>query len=490
MLIQTVEYRYVDFLPEGYKSSYMTLPTLCWSDEDPNKAHITKHYRGDASGLMDIRSYKDLQHFSSANYGGIGYEKPFFHIREDIDLGVQPLSPYPYPVIPVPTPFTEYRGSRTYAFAAVSSGSEYVIVSFDNVYFYSRTQVRCRPRFSMSQAGPLTNDGKYYYLPSRGASIDGAILELKIKDLGDRWEYQYLEMVREASKYFDTYLSTLRVLIGEKPFSSVKLPMNGSIKWRVWSTDYYASQYAEDSFDPWADYVSLRDRHAEPTGLYSYLCAEALRDTTVDTNMLENCLDIFDLCASIKSGQFIKDIFAKRSLFERSSDAWLAYRYSYSTTKSDIESLFDYAASRSKTIARSGKQTGTGLMHVKIAIQPPETELQRLVDRLTEHGIAPNLYNLWDLVPFSFIADWFIDFGSVLDGLTAYGRLAAYQIRYITKSWKWVDEIDRDGSRCKITVYDRRVSSTAPPYVPYVESHVSDKTIVKRMVDAVALFGG
>lgn len=497
MYIQALDKKEIRYLPDGRRNVTVRVPTLVWSDEDPKARHITKHYRGDRTGLIDIRSYADLQYYSSNVGGSVEGENPFFHIREDIDLAVVPFATPDYPLLTVPTPYTTYSGASFFYYMAASSGEEAIHIDIPARYlsFATKGKGKLRPIFRYSVAAPLISDGSYFYLYMKQFQYDlGVQLIYDMPEWPDNYQDKFfvLANVFRNSGEYATIMSTLRSKADQYDwFLSTKLANNGATVWRKTSyTSYYACGLSKDTFDPYSDYDLFVDKHRQPSGLYAHLCGEALRNTTVDSNMLANCLDLFDFASDIVSGKVIQDIITKRNLFERSSDAWLTYRYSYSTSKSDIGALAEYAEACNKTIARSGQRVQEGEMHVKIAISPPHSEIQRLVDRLTEYGVAPNLYNLWDLVPFSFIADWFIDLGDVLDDITAYGRLAAYHIHYVTYSWKWVEEFDRNGSHCKMTVYDRRVSPTAPPYVPYVESEVSGSTQIKRMIDTVALFGG
>jgi hypothetical protein len=93
------------------------------------------------------------------------------------------------------------------------------------------------------------------------------------------------------------------------------------------------------------------------------------------------------------------------------------------------------------------------------------------------------------MVPFSFVADWVVDIGGVLESITKYGRCNAYDIVSVTTSWKWDHVVERQGIKAKLTFYQRRVSSSVPPYVPYVESSApGDATKLKRLIDTVALF--
>lgn len=74
--------------------------------------------------------------------------------------------------------------------------------------------------------------------------------------------------------------------------------------------------------------------------------------------------------------------------------------------------------------------------HIKLAIANEDDELQALVTRLESMGTLPTFENLWDLVPFSFVVDWFVDVGSFLERVDSSLRLLRLNINYVTSSRK------------------------------------------------------
>lgn len=104
---------------------------------------------------------------------------------------------------------------------------------------------------------------------------------------------------------------------------------------------------------------------------------------------------------------------------------WLAYRYSYSTTKSDTQQAIDaiarrayYSYYRDTRIDGNASATIDGVSvscHLKTYCHKRSSDLLSAIRlRLWEYGLLPSKYRLWDLVPFSFVADWVFNIGDTL----------------------------------------------------------------------------
>jgi hypothetical protein len=455
---------------------------------------VYKHWIAGA-GEFDIRSYADLQRYS-AQVGAIGNEKPFFHLREEI--------PAYTPDYIIKPPGRE----------VVGSGPTYLRSSTD----FDR-HLPCG-RYSHWESGEVatfhnSSLSSYWSGPIEfSVSVYPEVTQLRYEIRNGKYRI-YRRTVNGPRKELgsftglpldpDNNYDVIPALVGgiseaeaeavsdESRWSSWDLITNGDLPRSWYSIYYFAPAYYGqtdlDQFSPYADYNEYRDLHSEPPGLYPQLCGEAVSATSMNSNNIANALSLFDIANSIRTGRIISDITKKGKLFEKSKDAWLKYRYAYKTSMSDFEELGRYIEQKNATICRAGSTTDKGTMMVKISISPPESEVNKIVSKLTEAGVAPNLYNLWDMVPYSFVVDWFISLGDVLEGITQYGRLAAFKINYITRSWKWDHEIERGGVKAKLVYYSREVSPTAPPYIPYQEKKGSSgKTTMMRMADAVCLF--
>lgn len=73
---------------------------------------------------------------------------------------------------------------------------------------------------------------------------------------------------------------------------------------------------------------------------------------------------------------------------------------------------------------------------IKIAFHDEDSGLKILLNRLDDLGALPTLSNLWDLVPYSFVVDWFAQVGDLLERIDMRLQLLRYDIRTVTMSRK------------------------------------------------------
>lgn len=105
---------------------------------------------------------------------------------------------------------------------------------------------------------------------------------------------------------------------------------------------------------------------------------------------------------------------------------------------------------------------------IHLAINELDTGLDALVEKARSIGIFPSLTNLWDLVPYSFVLDWFVDVGSVLERIDTRHRLLNLDIMYVIKTD--VTEASVSDTNVKLGVglsllikkYDRKVTTDVP----------------------------
>jgi hypothetical protein len=472
---------------------------------------VVKHFwtgGGHGQYMEDIRSYADLQRFSSSQWNAIGREKPVLHIKEQIPISIQPLSGEYAPTyleIPPRSSYHEddigYTAIESYVNATLSYTIARDTWSWSSTWwkaqgscmFVLHSKDGCWIAIYQSLPGITTRatPGDEGLWPSfRATSLDNFhtlfnLLKGSLPPSGVLSEDQLKAWVNTTGRALGFYVNWTKYERG---------------MWHQISSSYpLLSQYVDESdlFDPYYDSIPLMDQHTAPVGLRTQLCTEALAATSFNSNSIANALDLFDLASDILSGDIFgvfKDARRAKDLIRDtksiSSDLWLQYRYVYCTTKSDLEELKRYVGEGDPTVARAGRSCSEGLMHVKIMMQPKSSSLGKTVNSLTSIGLAPNAYNMWDLVPFSFVVDWFVDVGGLLESITQYGRCAAYDIQSVTTSWKWQDDLEKGHTKAHMTYYKRDVSPTVPPYIPYLEQRsASGETITKRFIDSVALVG-
>lgn len=102
---------------------------------------------------------------------------------------------------------------------------------------------------------------------------------------------------------------------------------------------------------------------------------------------------------------------------------------------------------------------------------------------------------MWDLIPMSFVVDWFIPVSEVLEGLDLRGRLQSFNIYAVTISRKWTSErkprnyIPGCISHGRIVdiKYGRTVQSTLPLRGVF-DTSPKGETPTRRYIDGASLF--
>lgn len=105
------------------------------------------------------------------------------------------------------------------------------------------------------------------------------------------------------------------------------------------------------------------------------------------------------------------------------SDIWLQYRYRLGTSLSDSKeyySLFkrlkELTNSQTKSLECYGyAMLGTSLVRCNITCTFSSAYCDSLSDALSIGGVDLNLANAWDLIPYSFVVDWFAHIGDWLE---------------------------------------------------------------------------
>lgn len=209
--------------------------------------------------------------------------------------------------------------------------------------------------------------------------------------------------------------------------------------------------------------------------VYTTACTSLPRNTV---NNIGNIFSTIDMIKSMAGGL---------SGIGSLADAWLGYRYVYNTTKSDIHetvnlldrlhTLADSTEVRSNAVERRGNVTA------RCSVTLSRDELDRVSSFAEKWGIQLSAYHAWDLVPYSFIVDWFLDIGGLLEYYEGY----EYAMR-LTPSETWFSLEVRDEAPGALDLRYYRWSGPPPLSLPgYVSHSPSVTTVLKRGLDLLAL---
>lgn len=172
-----------------------------------------------------------------------------------------------------------------------------------------------------------------------------------------------------------------------------------------------------------------------------------LRDLKEPVQACRKLLNLKKLKSTLSVGKTIK----KLATLKGASNQYLTVKYGVLPTLSDLERIQDAFYRLKPYIDKLGLKVYTAgysdelddgyisyhlTQRIKLAIGEEDNEFEALLTRLDSFGSLPTLENLWDLVNYSFVIDWFIDVGGFLERIDTRMRLSRYNIAYVTMSRK------------------------------------------------------
>lgn len=137
---------------------------------------------------------------------------------------------------------------------------------------------------------------------------------------------------------------------------------------------------------------------------------------------------------------------------------YLQMKYGFANTVRDARDLMLYFAreyqkmyaarqANQKTHAAGGlTYTGTSfkcdsayeVTHATATVKTMDNTLADLTRQLMDIDVFPELGNVWDIVPFSFVLDWFLPIGSILDAVDANTYRSTLKVESFVWSYKYV----------------------------------------------------
>lgn len=185
---------------------------------------------------------------------------------------------------------------------------------------------------------------------------------------------------------------------------------------------------------------------------------------------------------------------------ESLSSLWLSYRYAYSTTKSDAEEAIEFVHRHvDDDFLRSGFSCygsasrdilgTTVVMKCRLDVKQKELSyLEQIWTGLYRYGLTPSFYVIWDMIPYSFIVDWFIPVGDILSG---YDKTRMYDRTYEFSNLWYSLSYDTADSEAAVHAYTRWTSDSPPEFNGYYtldnKGTTSNKVIGYRILDTLSL---
>jgi hypothetical protein len=291
--------------------------------------------------------------------------------------------------------------------------------------------------------------------------------------------FQYDEPTGLKSEYY----RDLRVNVEAK--ANVRLP-KGSL-WNKLRFDEYNLVLNEGySTVPFAAY------HIHAMQQSAYLdCLDHVPQ--MNENNLSNIVEIVS---------FLKGIIIdhKVDVPDSLSSLWLSYRYTYGTGKSDLEDAIRFQRRIVDNVLFHQGFSCYGVSHYSVGevsvtcrchifMRQRELEyLDKISAGLYRYGLTPSFYVIWDMIPYSFIVDWFIPVGDILSGSDKrrmYDRTYSMSDIWFSLKYEFQDD---DG---RYSAYTRWSSSGLPEFQGYysLENIGSPSTKVAgfRILDTLSL---
>lgn len=175
------------------------------------------------------------------------------------------------------------------------------------------------------------------------------------------------------------------------------------------------------------------------------LAAEATsKVNTLDINMIAFLADlrnIRDLVPKLRNLRKLKTL----------ADNYLTVEYGILPTIDDLQAIWGALQKHKSAIDRNGFKVFHAVstdskiedvvsfrleQRVKVAISHYGVGLGRIASYLDNVGVLPKLESIWDLIPYSFVIDWFIGIGDFLGRLDSIERAMRLGVRYATMSEK------------------------------------------------------
>lgn len=208
----------------------------------------------------------------------------------------------------------------------------------------------------------------------------------------------------------------------------------------------------------------------------------------LEQNLFQNILELVSVVRSFADGFQPSDLTKLKEFKRTGQNAWLAYRYQYTTTVSDLMEITStmnrlYALLSKRYIRSYGIGYNDGMTCHCCVVVDMGAYIDSLGSYLKRLNLRLTLYNVWDMIPYSFVVDWFLNIGDILHQLQEWIDAPSFPV---TEIWYSFYTIQSDNS-ARTEIYGRWRGSA--PSLPYIDvKSVSQKTLFMRIADTLSLF--
>lgn len=368
-------------------------------------------------------------------------------------------------------------------------------------------------RFTSRGLSPNFGDGPYFSATAQGRPI-GVYISPSVMDFdgfhivrtspttaywvnqyGDRRDYEWIVSKNSNGDYDIRYT--------QKTYQA----SDGSIGWwentyhDVLATGWYPIRtvgweeatfnYLQNEYQTFQAVTLLGIYLAPYATLWSSAYVDAVdKIPKISVNAIEGVFDLIGFLRGLYA-TLLDPISALRELAHNARDwgnDWLSYRYVYTTTKLDISEIKSGMRAISEInnlIKEEYSVTGRakdGLISVGVTATFKLCDLipSSYEELFRQYGLTPSAYDLWDIIPFSFIVDWFAQLGDILENFGKFSNTLRFRP---TRIW-FTAVTEYQGQTVFFRVPGTRLS--IPPKYEFRET--SDKTLAMRITDFIAIF--
>lgn len=192
-----------------------------------------------------------------------------------------------------------------------------------------------------------------------------------------------------------------------------------------------------------------------------------------DGNMLALCVDLRHVGSS--SVDVVTNLMKASKNPRKLASAWLSARYGDKLTYGDLVELFagfnksPWKVTRfARFLLGRSRKSGSFIdqdfndsysMNCEIAVKPDDLNaLMKAVRTAYEWDFYPSLGNMWDLVPLSFVVDWFVDVSSIFEDIDRLVQARYYTVLKVLESIK-ASCASRTFPSVELSYYDRSLSN-------------------------------
>lgn len=211
----------------------------------------------------------------------------------------------------------------------------------------------------------------------------------------------------------------------------------------------------------------------EDENLWGDLCQTAVQNAhSLNVNSLEFIRDLWELKDTVRS---LVSLLRGKISTKTLSQLWLSMKYGLRLTVKDTSKIIKSTDRSMKEYAKTTMVPGIGTLgpkkwkwnkpyryvrsmdwrdsiftgsslagtsvsqeyHYKVYYDPMDPYAEKFILKLIDWDLFPTMQNLWDLIPLSFVLDWFVDFENyfdIVDQAWYATRLHVLEVVYSTKS--------------------------------------------------------